>query len=164
MTHRVVALYHSPWPCAGLTRPASFQPIALYRYAIWYRANPRSADYMRALLQEHFPTAEWLNTSVDTDWIQRISRADTIILLYPDAIGLGFAGIERIIATQKSVWTNVHVLNGRRRCFHLNSATRRGLRLRRVLARTMFVEFLMLPIFVIATPVLWVIDAMRGRT
>jgi len=161
MTRRVVALFHSPWPAEGLVRPARSKPLELYRYAVWYKANPRTGDYMRTLQQERLPEAEWVDTREHPDWIDRISQADTVVLLYPDAIGLGFGAVERSALRDGRV---VDVLNGRRRAFPLTGATRLRLRLRRVLEWSMLPELLFLPVFVVVTPLLWTIDAVRGRT
>lgn len=163
MTRRIVALFHSPWPAGGLERPPRTRPLAQFRYAVWYKANPRSADYMRALLRERLPQAEWVSTAEHSDWRDRISGADVVILLYPDAIGLGFASIERTVLADNRAWADVEVLNGRRRQFRLNGTTSLGLRLRRVLEWSLLPELLFLPVFMAATPVLWAIDAMRGR-
>lgn len=164
MNRRVVTLFHSHWPEAGLARPGRSQPLALYRYAVWYKANPRNGAYLRALAQEHYPDAEWVSTAEQPDWAGRIAEADTIVLLYPDAIGLGFASIERSVMAHKRDWSGVEVLNGRRRKFRLNGATRAGLRLRRLLEWSMLPELLFLPVFIAATPLLWAIDLVRGRT
>lgn len=164
MNRRVVTLFHSPWPDDGLARPGRSQPLALYRYAVWYKANPRSAEYMRTLALEHFPDAEWASTAEQSEWASRIAGADTIVLLYPDAIGLGFGSLEQRVMAHKRDWAGVEVLNGRRRKFRLNGATRMGLRLRRLLEWSMLPELLFLPVFILATPLLWVADAVRGRT
>lgn len=164
MTHRVVALYHNSWPQSALERPDRRSPAALYRYAVWYKANPRSAEYMRSLLAERYPDAEWTSTTEHADWPARVAQADNVVLLYPDAIGLGFAPIERAMLANKRRWAGVTVLNGRRREFLLNGATRLGLRLRRFLEWSMLPELLFLPVFVLATPLLWAMDLMRGRT
>lgn len=138
--------------------------LDLYRYALWYKANPRTADYMRSLVLDRFPDAEWLETREHSDWTNRLCHADTVILLYPDSIGLGFGAVERSVFAHKRDWAAVVVLNGRRRKFRLNGATRFGLRLRRMLERSMLVELALLPVFVVVTPLLWAIDAARGRT
>jgi hypothetical protein len=164
MTRRIVALFHSPWPADGLKRPARSKPVEQYRYAVWYKANPRTAGYMRALQQERIPSADWVNTAAHSDWTDHIARADVVVLLYPDSIGLGFGPIERSVFAHKREWATVEVLNGRRRQFRLNAATRLGLRLRRVLEWSMLLELLFVPVFVIVTPVLWAIDVVRGRT
>jgi hypothetical protein len=163
MTRRIVALFHSPWPAAGLARPTRNKPLQQYRYAVWYKANPRTAIYMRALQQECFSDAEWVDTREHSDWIDRLSRADKIVLLYPDSIGLGFGPVERSVLAHKLDWATVEVLNGRRRQFRLNDATRFGLRLRRLLEWSMLLELLFLPVFIVVTPLLWAIDAVRGR-
>jgi hypothetical protein len=163
MKRRIVALFHSPWPAGGLERPVRSEPWSQYRYAVWYKANPRSAEYMRVLQQERLPDAEWVETGEHSDWIERLSRADMIVLLYPDSIGLGFGRIERSVLEHKLDWTDVVVLNGRRREFRLNKATRFGLRLRRLLEWSMLPEILFLSVFVVVTPLLWAIDAVRGR-
>ena len=164
MTRRIVALFHSPWPAEGMERPARNKPLELFRYAVWYKANPRSADYMRALQQERLPDAEWVDTREHSDWISRLSRADTVVLLYPDAIGLGFGAVERSVLRHKRDGAALEVLNGRRRAFRLNNATRLGLGLRRLLEWSMLPELLFLPVFAVVTPLLWAIDAVRGRT
>jgi hypothetical protein len=163
MTGSTVAVFHNPWPAQGLSRPSRRELGAQYRYAVWYKANPRSADYMRALLLRRFPDAEWIETT-DPNWTGKLSRADTVLLLYPDSIGLGFAPVERAVLAHKRDFANVAVLNGRGRDFRLNAAARLGLRLRRVLEWTMLPEMAVLPVFIVATPLLWAFDAMRGRT
>jgi hypothetical protein len=163
MTRPIVALFYSPWPAGGLERPPHHKPLELYRYAVWYKANPRPVDYMRALQQECLPDAEWIDAGDQADWSERVSDADKIFLLYSDAIGLGFGAVERSVAQHKRRWANVEVLNGRRRTFRLNSATRVGLRLRRLLEWSMLPELLFLPVFVIVTPLLLAIDAVRRR-
>lgn len=164
MTNRVVAVYHNPWPESPLERPGLGDPVALYRYAIWYKANPRNAEYMRSLLASHYPDVEWINTQDDPAWAERLGGTDTVVLLYPDAIGLGFAAVERTVMARKLAWAGVTVINSRRRKFLLNCTTRMGLRLRRFLEWTMLPEFLFLPVFIVATPILWAFDLLRGRT
>lgn len=163
MTQRVIALFHNPWPDDVVDRPRGLNPIAFYRYAVWYKANPRTKDYMHRLQAEHFPDAVCVNTA-DPDWRKRIAEADKIILFYPDAIGLGFAPIERMIKDNKKIWAGITVFNGRHRKFLLNFGTLMSLRMRRFFEWTMLPEFLFLSIFIIVTPVLWALDLSRGRT
>lgn len=162
MTERVVAVHHNIWP-PELIRPNTRNPAGLFRYAVWYKANPRSPDYLRALLEERFPGAEWIDTA-DPEWMRRLAQADRVVLLYPDAIGLGFSAVERAVQANKKTWAAVTVLNGRRRAFLLNGATRRGLRLRRLLEWTMLPELVFLPVFIALTPLLWAADRVKGRT
>ena len=62
-------------------------PIKLYS-VICQRSNPRTQEYMLALLREKFPDAELISKG-DSCQIGRI------ILLYPDSIGLGWSGLEK---------------------------------------------------------------------
>ena len=162
MTGSTVAVFHNPWPAQGLKRPSGRELLAQYHYAVWYKANPRSADYMRALQRQRFPDAEWVETS-ERGWTSKLAKAHTVVLVFPDSIGLGFAPVEREVLAHKRDLADVVALNGRHRDFRLNGATRSGLRLRRLLEWTMLPEMALLPIFIVATPLLWAFDAVRGR-
>ena len=64
-----------------------WMPKKLHR-GIRNRANPRSQIYMTDLLHEKFPTAKLIDKyNVPTE-------TEQIILLYPDAIGLGWSHLE----------------------------------------------------------------------
>jgi len=114
-----------------------------YRRALFEKANPRPPAYMRTLFAERYPDGR-LEGGVPA------GDADTIVLLYPDAIGLGFGAIERRLPRG----ARIVVLNGRRREFPLDRRTRAALRKRRLLERTMLG---------VATPVLLAADLVRGR-
>ena len=163
MKHRTIALFYSPWPADGLARPPRSKPFAQYRYAVWYKANPRSSAYMRALQQERVADAEWVDTGSDRDWRNRVDETDSIVLLFPDSIGLGFGKLEQEVFARKPDWADVRVLNGRRREFRLNGAVRLGLRIRRFLEWTMLPELLFIPVFMVLTLMFWAMDTMRGR-
>jgi hypothetical protein len=122
-----------------------------YRRTLREKANPRPPEYMRALFAERHPDGEVVS-EVPAD-------ASEIVLLYPDAIGLGFAGIERRLSRDVSVG----VLNGRRREFVLDRRTRTALLVRRVLERTMAGEAFALVVLALATPPLLLADLVRGR-
>jgi len=49
------------------------------------------------------------------DGTERVSDADKIVLLYPDAIGLGFGAVKQSVARHKRGWASAEVLNGQRR-------------------------------------------------
>jgi hypothetical protein len=117
---------------------------------------------MLALFAERYPEGTFLNIDQTVDWRKQAEEADKIILLYPDSIGLGFAAIESEITRLKKPWAGVRVLNGRRRDFLLNEATRRRLRWRRFLERTMIVEFSVMVVMLVVTPFLVVADFVRG--
>jgi len=160
---QTIGLFYSPWPAAGFERPPRSQPLEQYRYAVWYKSNPRDAAYMQALLRERYPDAAWVDARDGADWQAAVGCADRVVMLYPDAIGLGFGRLEREVAFRRRTAATVEALNGRRRRFRLNAATRLGLRLRRAVEWSMLGEFLFLPIFVVMTPILLAIDLVRGR-
>ncbi len=67
-----------------------------------------------------------------------LAEVDTVLLVYPDPLGLGFEALERrIIAAGVR---HAAVANGRRRLFPLTEHSRRALRWRRFLAETRLVE------------------------
>lgn len=89
-------------------------------------------------------------------------RYDTLVLVYPDALGLSWTGMEaRALSAAKG---DVVVVNGRRRLFTLDKPVRRKLRWRRFLANTRIVQT---AIGILAWPfaaVLTAYDAVRGRS
>jgi hypothetical protein len=122
-----------------------------YRRALFEKSNPRSAEYMRALFDQRYPGARIAAT--------HDPEAETIVLLYPDSIGLGFGPLERRVRGAATV----RVLNGRGRDFELDARARRSLAMRRVAERTMVVEAAALAVGVVATPLLLALDFVRGR-
>jgi hypothetical protein len=122
-----------------------------YRRALFNKANPRPPEYMHALFADRYPDGR-LDASIP-------AAASEIVLLYPDAIGLGYGAIERRLPAG----VPVRILTGRRREFELDARTRRALRLRRVLERTMAGEVAALALAAVATPVLLLTDLARGR-
>lgn len=99
------------------------------------RANPRSEEYMKRLAHEMYPHAEFVTEIPDFTGAE-------IVLLYPDSIGLGFGGVERLL---KSKNQNLVVLNGRRRTFNLTFAVHKNLLLLRFLEITFLPEILSTP-------------------
>jgi hypothetical protein len=157
-----VGVLNYPWgEDYGVGRLRRKRPRRLYRSMLVYRANPRDPAYMEALFGERFPAGELVRG--DDDWRARLAAANRIVLLYPDSIGLGFGRFERAVLAAAG-GRGVEVLNGRRRQFALDGATRRGLRLRRALERTFLLEAVGLTLLAAATPVLLAIDLVRGRT
>ena len=149
----VVGVLHYPWgEDYGYRSLPAKRPRRIYRRTLWWKSNPRDSEYMRALFAERYPEAE-LHVGDDPP------PADTTVLLYPDSIGLGFTPLERKLGGR-----DVRVLNGRRREFALDAPTRRSLRLRRLIERTMVVEAIALPLFVLLALPMWLFDALRGRT
>jgi hypothetical protein len=157
----IIGLFADPWP--GLAdAPISFRhPLLLWRKAIWFKANPRSAAYMRERLAERWPNAFFVDASASA-WAASLTGADTIVLLYPDAIGIGFAGIERQVRVL-APRARIEVLNGRRRSFALDGRTRFALALRRFLERSMLTEIFLGAALLLATPFLLAADFLAGR-
>jgi hypothetical protein len=160
---RVVGLFHSPWESDIARLRASRNPLQMFRYAVWFKANPRDAAYMQKLFGERFPGAEFVDADRQPDWRNAVAGADTLVLLYPDAIGLGYSSLERKIGRIKKVTAAVRVLNGRRRDFTLDRATLRALRVRRCIEHLMLGEVLFVPVFLCLTPILLLIDWAQGR-
>jgi len=162
MTGKTVALYLDHWADIAAAPATIRHPLALWRKAIWFKANPRSAAYMKERLAENWPDAAFIDVDADPGWDRVLAEAGRVVLLYPDAIGLGWDTVERRVMRRMSAGT-IEVLNGRRRVFTLDRATRRRLRLRRRLERSMIAECAMGALMLIATPFLYGVDLLRGR-
>lgn len=85
--------------------------------------------------------------------------ADSVLLIYPDALGLGWAPLESCRPSGP-----VYAVNGRRRIFPLNARTRRKLRWRRLLASTRATELLATIAIVPLAAGLAAWDALRGKS
>ena len=128
-----------------------WMPYKLYR-VVCQRANPRNKSYMLALLAEQFPTAKLVQ-------INNIPQDAThLILLYPDAIGLGWSEVEKACLRYKH---NIQVLNGRKRLFDFNSKIYNKFKYKRFLEKTMLLEFCFAPILIVAGAVLACKDKLR---
>ena len=163
MNGAVVGLFLDRWRNeVAAPRRRRIDPGALWRKAVWFKANPRSADYMRARLEERCPGAQFIELFAGQDFHATLAGAERVILLYPDAIGLGFSRLERYVLARVPD-AAVLVLNGRRRFFVLDRGTRRRLLVRRALEQTMLIECLAGLAMLIATPILLAFDLARGR-
>ena len=163
MNRRVVGLFSLPWREGFIISSPPRNPLTMYHWAVWYKANPRSEDYMQQLFAEHYPGGAYINIDQESKWQKAVLKADEVILLYPDAIGLGFARVEREVKRLLQPWAGLRALNGRRRSFRVNAITLLGLRLRRFLERSMLGEVLATLAFLLVTPLLAVKDWARGR-
>lgn len=163
MTGEVVGIFHDRW--ARIRQlPTSFRnPFGLWMKAVWYKANPRSSDYMKALFAERYPDAIFLDTTTGPFSAATIAASSKVVLLFPDSIGLGFCAIERKVARDAS-HAVVEVLNGRRRQFAFDRRARWALRYRRFLEWTMLLECLAGVTLLFATPFLLLFDFMRGKS
>lgn len=123
----------------------------------------RDETYMRSLFQEHYPNALFVKVDSDGTWRQKIKGADTIVLLFPDAIGFGFKKIERELARLKARAATLSFLNGRGRILGLSRPVQTQLALRRFLIRFLVVEVLTIVPFLMATLCMAGYDRLRGR-
>lgn len=163
MQRNVLALLYDPWPKNyGSDKGWVRRITTRLRRSRFSKANPRDAEYMRTLCAETWGEAE-ITDPASASTPDLIRRADVIVLLYPDTIGQGFAGVERDVQRLKNEAAEMRALNGRRRDFRLSPAVLRGLRLRRWLERTMLTECLFTAAFLLITPILLVIDYATGR-
>jgi len=87
---------------------------------------------------------------------------DTVIFMFPDAVGLGFDGVERVFT--KFNYERVLVINGRRRFFILDSHSRKALIFRRFMARAWGFEMLLVPFILVIAAVLAFYDALTGQS
>lgn len=162
--NKTVALYYDPW---SQNKPGSTGWLSIFssRFmkAVRSKSNPRDEAYMRDLLDQRYPDAELVRYGEACD-NNKFQQADKLVLLYPDAIGLGFGSLEKEIFDLIDEATELHILNGRRRDFLLDKKVYRSLRLRRFLEKSMLGEFAFTLVFIAVTPFFLVIDWMRGRT
>ena len=119
------------------------------------RANARTKQYMQTLLQETFPKTQ-IKALEDIP-----STVQEVILLYSDAIGLGFTPLEK--SSQKR-FQKISILNGRGRIFVLTSSVSRRLRLRRFFEKTFLIELILGPILLIFGCILCIKDFFAGRS
>lgn len=56
---------------------------------------------MKELFAQRYPDGCFINADEDRDWPNHISKADVIVLLYPDSIGIKFSRIESIVKYRK---------------------------------------------------------------
>lgn len=163
MTGEVVGIFHDHWVRIRQL-PTSFRnPFGLWMKAVWYKANPRSSEYMKALFAERYPGATFLDAATAPIPAAVMAGSSKVVLLFPDSIGLGYSAIERTVARDASD-AAVEVLNGRRRQFPFDRRARWALRYRRFLEWTMLLECLAGVALLLATPFLLLFDFMRGKT
>lgn len=162
MIENAIGIFYDHWARTREAPTTWRNPFSLWRKAVWYKANPRSANYMKALLAKRYPHAEFLDIGSNTLPSDALKRASKVVLLYPDAIGLGFTPIEHSVIRQ-APQAAVEVLNGRRRQFAFDGSSRRALRFRRFLEWTMLVECFTGIVILLATPFLIFADFVRGK-
>ncbi|HET6865346.1 MAG TPA: hypothetical protein VFH80_05460 [Solirubrobacteraceae bacterium] len=145
-----VGVLYDPWPARREGR------VRRYRTMVEFKANPRDEAYMRALFAERYADGR-LGGPAD------VSGAEQIVLLYPDAIGVGWRPVERAVMRRAAPGAELRVLNGRRRDFVLDRRARFRLELRRLFETALIGEAAATVTFVLLTPVLLARDVLRGR-
>lgn len=131
-----------------------WMPSKLYE-VVCQRANPRTKQYMLDLLHHQFPDSKAV-------LLKDIPHtAEEVILLFPDAIGLGFNSLEKKC---KDRFKRIMVLNGRKRQFILNDTMKRKLLLRRFLECSFLPELCFMPILLFWGLFFTLKDSLRGRT
>ena len=153
-----------------------------------YAANPRSFGYLLGLTKEILSLGGFVEAVVMIDkefsdpsitrQFEQVGPVairdiadftpndfvgfDTVILVYPDALGLGWSGVE------SKLLTGLHVplffANGRHRLMRLDSTVRRALVWRRLLATSRLTE-LCLSLLIVPLAMFWAAqDALRGKS
>jgi len=164
-----------PWRTGEGGRTAS------QRQLLEYRANPRSVEYMLDRAAEFkaqstpgavadvLVAGEALIPEKHRTWMRQVQTApanlsgyDMVVLLYPDAIGLDWEPVEQSL---RDLCARAYlVINGRRRIFVWDDASRRVLAWRRLLYRVSFLEGLFALLLFIAGVWFVVVDLWTGRT
>ena len=145
-----LGILHDPWP------QRRRRPPRRYRTMVEFKANPRDETYLRALFAERYPGGR-------IGGVQDAGDAELVVLLYPDAIGIGWSAVEREIRARARPGTALRVLNGRRRDFALDRRMRCRLALRRVLETAVVGEAVLAAVLLVSTPPLLAWDLLRGR-
>lgn len=127
-----------------------------------YKRNPRPHEYMRQVVASLLPHARVIEIDRAIP-AAAIAEAPHIVLLWPDAIGYGWAFLERQVFKLKRADASVHALNGRRRTFRLTAGTLFRLRVRRLAERLWLGEAAMALALLVAAPFLVVWDFARGH-
>ena len=89
-------------------------------------------------------------------------KYDAIILLFTDAIGLGWENIESNLPAGQQA--PIFIINGRRRIFKFDTQSRRALQLRRFVARAWWLESLFGLFIIFCSVFFWLHDLVFGYT
>jgi hypothetical protein len=129
-----------------------------------YRGSPRPLSYMKELMHSRIGkinSSDMTETSIVSQ--VDVSKFQQIILLWPDANGMGWFNIERQIFKRKQADAPVYVLNGRRRLFELPRKQWRSFRVKRFLEKTFLLEVGVLLLFIVTAPILALWDGLTDE-
>jgi hypothetical protein len=119
------------------------------------RANTRSLDYMKEAINSRIGSLDLAQThDLSNLSAVNLSEFEQIIILWPDANGMGWFKIEQQVFKAKKAAAPVYVLNGRKRLFELSRALWRQYRLRRFLEKSFLLEIGVLVLFLVTAPAL----------
>ncbi len=93
------------------------------------------------------------------NFVSHSANVDAVVIVYPDAIGLGWSGLESQI-----LGLSTYLLNGRRRMQALDAKIHRQLRWHRVLASARFPELLMSIAIIPIAAILASLDALNKKS
>jgi hypothetical protein len=99
-----VGIYKNPWG-PNPPRPKVEKTLrAYYRYAVWFKANPRGEDTLRALFDARFPGGRWVNADVDPAAARAALGEERLVLVYPGRhrAGAGGSGARRVARPPRS--------------------------------------------------------------
>lgn len=163
--------------------------LSLRRFIAQYRdfaANPRTLTYQAGLVRElDLGSASEVTCVIDDAYadyaalddlgytgrceVQPPRRFaalaadfDTVVLVYPDALGLGWTNLERDL--RRTCNAKLMFVNGRRRILQFADEDFSALRWRRLLANTRLAELAMAAAIVPVGMILATVDALRGKS
>jgi hypothetical protein len=174
LTDTTVFIFHDGKVYPSLERWSRKRPDSAIARVILKLANHvqfgrtvRSKEYMVDVAHEFFPefrVGAMLTVGEDgvlprSAW-QGISQ---VVLLWPDANGMGWGTIERDVLRQVPAGVRIIAVNGRRRTFTLNRRLLAGLRWKRFLEKSLALEIAFTTAFIFITPALMLSDFVRRR-
>jgi hypothetical protein len=173
-----------PWSTQLYKRKGSWW--RLRDFLLQYRSNPRSIEYMLNLAKEfsddYFKQTNCVDLLFSEKFKENIpqkpasiykhifhsideikgKKYDAIILLFTDAIGLGWENIESNLPAGQQA--PIFIINGRRRIFKFDTQSRRALQLRRFVARAWWLESLFGLFIIFCSVFFWLHDLVFGYT
>lgn len=148
-------------------------------------ANPRDVDYQLAIADTIVARSAFRDVTIVADerlaasgglatpegrevsighldrrYLDSQSNFETVVLVYPDALGLTWGGLERLAAKRSR---NLVIANGRRRVFTWDRRMARSLAVRRFLSNTRLIELIWGILVIPAAALLAAFDFARGR-